>query len=68
MRMQRIEELPFFMKFYTENQVVIDTDLFWRWMNDFAFMNEEDWKDREEAFRERENGKSISLKDAMAQW
>lgn len=68
MRMQRIEELPFFMKFYTENQAIIDTNLFWKWFDDFAFMSEEDWKDREHAFKERENGESINLREAMEKW
>lgn len=54
--------------FYIKNQVIIDADLFWKWMKDFSFMNEEDRKDRDSAFRERENRESISLKDAMEQW
>lgn len=66
--MQEIEKLPFFKDFHGENQAVIDISLFWKWMNNFAFMDEEDMADREEAFREFEKGESISLKDAMERW
>ncbi|MEE4355488.1 MAG: hypothetical protein V2I97_03415 [Desulfococcaceae bacterium] len=66
--MQKIEKFPFFKGFQGENQALIDISLFWKWMDNFAFMDEEDMADRSDAFREREKGESLRLKDAMEQW
>lgn len=65
-----IEDLPFFKSFHGDDLAVIDVSMFWEWLHkkEIDFMTNEDLKDREEAYKEHEQGKSLNLKNVIKQW
>ncbi len=66
-----LKDFPFFKSYHGEGKAIIDISAFEKWYREnkeVELMSEADEADREQAYKELDEGKALGLEEAMEEW